>query len=265
MANESDGMKAMWVAMRDRQLSKRDRGSRSHSQPCVKFSSDNDSWYSCSSSISSRSSRASRQALPKTSDTTGACGSNQNPGELEEFGVPQGCVVRNTFLEWRETADSDDDDGAERLITSCSANQGSVGDGLPQIPNEPCVEPSHISSSLPLRLSPRSSNTTVAAAIGDDAPVSCEDDSPTRRPPAKPRLRPPKPKRVQAKLLAERVFRSQNSTDAEKEDAESQFLRETSGDPVINEYAYAVLRALNTEAGERAGRGEDPAGTTVNL
>jgi len=67
----------------------------------------------------------------------------------------------------------------------------------------------------------------------------------------KERPRPPKSKRQQGRVLAERIFSSQDGTVEEQESAERQFLEETLGDELLSSYAMKVLKCLRSEALQR--------------
>merc|ERR1712032_313150 len=79
------------------------------------------------------------------------------------------------------------------------------------------------------------------------------------------RTRPTKAERMKGKLLAEIIFRAQSKAPEKKHCAEVLFLKETFGNPALQDYASTVFKRLQTECIEHIDRGEDPALTAARL
>merc|ERR1712032_1624118 len=79
------------------------------------------------------------------------------------------------------------------------------------------------------------------------------------------RPRPTKAERIKGKLLAEIVFRAQSGAPEKKHCAEVLFLKETAGNPALQDYTSRVFKRLRTECIERIDRGEDPGLTAAQL
>jgi len=164
------------------------------------------------------------------------------------YNVPQGCRVKNGFIEFDELNDED---------IPVAKDPAAAWRPLPSAPAD---EPARVGMSraggagrpvLPVR-----SRELVEASVmdaSDSAQGARQDAS------AKSRPRPSKPKRLQGKAIAERLFRAQwRGVKEEIVEAREAFQEETRGDPLMQSYTLSVLRCLNVEASTRVANGEDP-------
>lgn len=223
-------------------------------------------------------------AMPATTASSGSSSAVdwvQGEGPGCAYAVPHGFVIRNTFLELPDVPEDCQPEPAVARQNPTPAPQSA-----------PAPQDVHPVSITPSRLAAIDQDTTEIDALGtslselsvsDSAigvpsasgiaggPVAQEAGACSSQPAEaapqqkKSRPRPPKPKRVQGKFLAEMYFKAQLASDEARELAEQHFLKETSADPQLYDYAHSVLRCLNSEARDREACGEDPLLTTVHL
>lgn len=244
----SDSMKAMWGNMQNRAKAR-----RAQSQPCggelnsKLLRNMQDSHVSGSTSPS-----ASGVSTPRSDVWTSDCSSVGSDcceeGAQYVYNIPRGCRVKNGFIEFDEPNDED---------IPCVDDPAAAWQPFPSAPaDEPArVGMSRAGGSSRAAIPVRSRDLVEASVM--DAPDSAQGSRQDAS--AKSRPRPSKPKRLQGKALAERLFRAQwRGIKEEIAQAREAFQEETHGDPLMQSYTLSVLRCLNVEASTRVANGEDP-------
>jgi len=286
---ESDSIKAMWGSMQARAKAR-----RAQSQPCGQgellralrsmdhFSSTLSGSTSPSVSGVSTPRSEARSDISTGEDDSIGSERGEDGGAQWVYSVPRGCRVKNGFIEFDEYDGEDlppirDPAPAWRPgpplspRTSASVALGHSTHGACDMPIPAADEPERVgmsraggggrgspaaaASSRELRdVPPESAGPEAAGEASGKARGGAADASNI-----KSRPRPSKPKRLQGKALAERLFRAQwRGSKDEIARAREAFQEDTKGDPLMQSYTLSVLRCLNSEASSKAANGEDP-------
>lgn len=281
---ESDSIKAMWGSMQARAKAR-----RAQSQPCGQgelskalrsmdhFSSHQSGSTSPSvSGVSTPRSEARSDIWTSEDDSVGS-ERGEDGGSQWVYSVPRGCRVKNGFIEF----DDPDDEDLRSMRDPAPNWRAGLQPPSPASASAASGHPTRAACDMPIPSAEEPVRVGMGRAGGRGRPAAAAS---SREPgsevpqaeaapeageaggkaagdasPMKSRPRPSKPKRLQGKALAERLFRAQwRGNKEEIARAREAFQEETKGDPLMQSYTLSVLRCLNSEASSKAANGEDP-------